>query len=144
MQGEFVISGRPASLRGVSDPSDELAKRLLSAFELGPSWARSDAPAKKPVENREDEAPRERRERDDQRGRRDFDRRDGDRRGGGGGQREFRGGGGGNREGGYRPQRGGDRDRDRRGGGGGRDFGPRELYLAVADFQQRSRRFGRV
>jgi undecaprenyl diphosphate synthase len=24
------------------------------------------------------------------------------------------------------------------------DFGPRELYLAVADFQQRSRRFGRV
>ncbi len=123
MQGGFVISGRPASLRGVSDPSDELAKRLLSAFELGPSWARSDAPAKKPVENRDEEAPRERRERDDQRGRRDFDRREGDRRGGG--QREFRGGGGGNREGGYRPQRGG--DRDRRGGGGGRDFGPREL-----------------
>jgi len=24
------------------------------------------------------------------------------------------------------------------------DFGPRELYLAVADYQQRSRRFGRV
>jgi len=24
------------------------------------------------------------------------------------------------------------------------DFGPRELYLAVADFQQRDRRFGRV
>jgi hypothetical protein len=122
LQGGFVISGRPASLRDVSDPSDELAKRLLSAFELGPSWARSDAPAKKPVENRDDEAPRERRERDDQRGRRDFDRRDGDRRGGG--QRDFRGGGGGNREGGYRPQRGGDRDRR---GGGGRDFGPREL-----------------
>ena len=24
------------------------------------------------------------------------------------------------------------------------DFGPRDLYLAVADFQQRDRRFGRV
>ncbi|MCW1915518.1 hypothetical protein OJ996_18170 [Luteolibacter sp. GHJ8] len=93
----------------MSEPSDELAKRLLSAFELGPSWARSDAPAKKSVEFREDAAPRERRDRDDNRGRRDFDRRDGDRRGGGG-QRDSRGAG----------------FRDRR-GGGGRDFGPREL-----------------
>src|SRR5687767_12461667 len=111
LQGEFVISRTSASLRGVSDPSDELAKRLLSAFELGPSWARGDAPAKKTPEFREEEAPRERRDRGD-RGRRDFDRRDGDRR-------DTRGGGRGD----FRQQQrgGGDRDRDRRHGGGGRD-----------------------
>ena len=119
LQGGFVISGTSANLRAVSDPSDELAKRLLSAFDLGPSWARGDAPAKKTPEFREDEAPRGRRD-GGERGRRDFDRRDGDRRDG-------RGGGRGDGRGDFRQQRGGgDRDRDRR-QGGGRDFGPREL-----------------
>ncbi|WP_193213992.1 hypothetical protein [Luteolibacter marinus] len=93
----------------MSEPSDELAKRLLSAFELGPSWARGDAPAKK-YPARDDDAPRERRDRDD-RGHRD-----------GGGRREFRGGGGDRGKGGYRPPRGGGRRQ-----GGGRDFEPREL-----------------
>ena len=114
----------------MSEPSEELAKRLLSAFDLGPSWARSDAPAKKLPQIRDDEAPRERRDRDD-RGRRD-DRREPrrddrrDPRGGGAG------GGGGRGE--FRPQRGagGGGDRERRFGGGGgrdrdRDSGPREL-----------------
>ncbi|WP_367874366.1 hypothetical protein [Luteolibacter sp. Populi] len=128
----------------MSDPSDELAKRLLSAFELGPSWARTDAAAKKSVEKHGEEAPRERRDRDEPRGRGDFERRDFDRRGGGGGGRDNRGGGGGppgqgggprgdqrnfRSGGGNDRDRGGDRggDRDRR-GGGGRDFGgPREL-----------------
>lgn len=95
----------------MSEPSDELAKRLLSAFELGPSWARGDASAKKNPKTYSDDAPRERRDRDD-RGRRD----------GGGGRREFRGGGGSGGRGDFRQQRGGDRRQ-----GGGRDFGPREL-----------------
>jgi hypothetical protein len=99
----------------VSEPSDELAKRLLSAFDLGPSWARGDAPAKKLPQTRDEEPPRERRERDD-RGHRD-DRREGRRDD----RREPRGGGG---RGDFRPQRGGG---DRRQGGGGRDFAPREL-----------------
>jgi hypothetical protein len=116
LQGGFVISARTASVRAVSDPSDELAKRLLSAFELGPSWARSDAPAKKQPEYRDEEPPRDRRDRGgrDPRGeRRDFQRGDrgGDRRGGGGGQR-----------GDFRPSRGGDRRQ-----GGGRQDGPREF-----------------
>ncbi|WP_035614982.1 hypothetical protein [Haloferula sp. BvORR071] len=120
----------------MSDPSDELAKRLLSAFELGPSWARSDAPAKKPVEKHGEEAPpRERRDRDDPRGRGGFERRDFDRRDGGGRRdnrdnRDNRGGGGGRGDG--RGDRGGFRDRDnrdRRGGGGRGDFGPRELPM---------------
>ncbi len=115
LQGGFVILRTSASLRAVSDPSDELAKRLLSAFELGPSWARSDAPAKKTPEFRDDDAPRERRDRGERGGRRDFDRRDG------GDRRDGRGGGG---RGDFRQRGGGDRDRRH---GGGRDFGPREL-----------------
>ena len=116
-QGEFVISRSAVSVRDVSGPSDELAKRLLSAFELGPSWARGDAPAKKLPQTRDDDAPRERRDRDDRgRGRDDRGRRDG-------GGRDFRGGGGDRGRGEFRPQRGG----DRRQGGGGRGFEPREL-----------------
>ncbi|MCW1883415.1 hypothetical protein OKA04_01660 [Luteolibacter flavescens] len=112
----------------MSDPSDELAKRLLSAFELGPSWARSDAPAKKQPEYRDEEAPRERRDRGD----RDFRGRRDDR---GGDRRDHRGGGGGGGGGGRRD------DRQRRDGGGGdrrfqgqgqghghgRDHGPRDF-----------------
>jgi hypothetical protein len=115
-QGGFVISGLLVRVAGVSEPSDELAKRLLSAFDLGPSWARGDAPAKKLPQTRDEEAPRERRERDD-RGRRDERRDD---------RREARGGGG---RGEFRPQRGGGGDRDRR--QGGRDFAPRELPQAA-------------
>ncbi len=119
-QGGFVISGLLSTVARVSEPSDELAKRLLSAFDLGPSWARGDAPAKKLPQTRDEEAPRERRERDD-RGRRDERRDD---------RREPRGGGSGGR-GEFRPQRGGGGgDRDRR-QGGGRDFAPRELPQAA-------------
>lgn len=92
----------------MSESSDELAKSLLSAFELGPSWARGDAPAKKydPVPG--DERQGDRRERH----RQGDDRRD--RRGGGGrGDFSSRNDGGG---------------RGRRPHGGGRDQGgPREL-----------------
>lgn len=103
----------------MSDPSDELAKRLLSAFDLGPAWARSDAPAKKLPQIRDEDPPRERRDRDD-RGRRD-DRREGRRDERRDDRREPRGGGG---RAEFRPQRGGG---ERRQGGGGRDFAPREL-----------------
>lgn len=101
----------------MSDPSDELAKRLLSAFELGPSWARGDAPAKKQPEYR-DEEPRERR---GDRGDREFRGRRDDR---GGDRRDPRGGGGGRRDDRQR------RDGDRRHGGGGRH------HEAPRDFPQ--------
>ncbi len=88
----------------MTESSEEPAKGLLSAFELGPSWARGDAPAKKYDDTRSDERDGERRDRD--RGRHGDERRE---RRGGGDFRQRREGGRGFRQ-------------------GGRDFGgPREL-----------------
>ena len=115
-QGGFVIFGLVVTISRVSNPSDELAKRLLSAFDLGPAWARGDAPAKKLPQTRDEDAPRERRDRDDRERR--GERRDE--------RREPRGAG---RRGEFRPQRGA--ERDRRQGGSGRDFSPRELPQAA-------------
>jgi len=72
----------------VSDPSDQ--DSILSAFELGPSWARESAPAKTYDDHRgeDPDARRGRGRRDDRRG------------GGGGGGRRDGGGGRGRRDGG--------------------------------------------
>lgn len=109
----------------MSEPSEKLAKGLLSAFDLGPSWARGDAPPKKYDEARGDDRGGDRHDRGRQRDDRGGDRRDRQGGGGGGGGgRDFqqrRGGGGGGGGGNY--DRGG-----RQQHGGGRDFGgPREL-----------------
>jgi len=98
----FVISKSPARVAPVSDPLDK--QSLLSAFDLGPAWARDDAPAKK-YENHKGDT------RDDKRG--------GGRSGGGRGsfeRRDDRGGqrGGGAPRGGGGPRGGAPRGRDDR------------------------------
>ncbi|GAA5483703.1 hypothetical protein [Haloferula sargassicola] len=84
----------------MTDPSNE-QDDLLSAFDLGPAWARDNAPAKK-YDNHRGEEERPRRGRGGP---------------GGGGGRRFEGGGG---------RQGGGRREDRRGGGGGKFSGRRD------------------
>ncbi|MFD0894445.1 hypothetical protein KBB96_06505 [Luteolibacter ambystomatis] len=98
----------------MSDPESNPLRNLLSGIDLGPAWARGDAPAKQPRERSGTDAPRR-----DNRDRGPREDRDGERRGGGGGRR-FEG----NRD-------------DRRGGGGQRGnyedrrSGPPRLEEAV-------------
>lgn len=115
----FVISESLARVARVSDSPDKHS--LLSAFDLGPAWARGDVPEKKYDKHRGEDRP---------------ERKSGGRQPGGrdraqGGARFGGGAGGSGRREGERGQRGGGRD-DRRGGargdrrddrrGGGRDL----------------------